>query len=445
MNNPNVPPKILLPLDHTRVGPMADKFYEFLKTRAVGQPRIFKWCVETLEAVLQGFYPERGPAASVLLVGPSGVGKTYIASLLAEFLFGEPEGFSRVDGQDLSLEHNVARLVGAPAGYIGYGDEPMITQRKLDLPAHRTITQWVLGEQSEQVRKDYVKFQKERAWLMRHLTELHGTSKPDVEKQKLAQTKLTAIEKRIQEIGIPEYDRTKYEYLSVLLIDEIEREDRSADNLWLRVLDEGKLPLASKQKNNENSFIDFRRTIIIATSNLGTDTITKTLQISSGRSAGYRFVNEKYTSEQLDWEIYRTCRNAVDKFFPTEFVNRFGDVIAARPHSKGNLLEILDIEIEKLRERLSSSGDLNFPVTLHVDQNVKEYLVDEVADHPEKGIRFLQQKLSARILRAISTLKSTDQLSADDILHVSLDPSSKKLLFQKEERGKLLEHIVVVE
>lgn len=446
MNNPNVPSKILLPLDHTRAGPMADKFYEFLETRAEGQPRIFKWCVETLESVLQGFYPERGPAASVLLVGPSGVGKTYVASLLAEFLFGDPEGFSRVDGQDLSLEHNVARLIGAPAGYVGYGDEPMITQQKLDLPAHRTITQWALGELSEQVRKGYVKLQKERAGLMRHLAELSDKPKPDVEKQKLAQTKLAALEKRIQEVGIPEYDRTKYEYISVLLIDEIEREDRAADNLWLRILDEGKLPLASKQKNGESNFIDFRRTIIIATSNLGTDAVTKMLQISSGRSTGYQFKNQIYTPKEIDWEIYRECRKAVDKFFPTEFVNRFGDVIAARPHSRENMLKILDIEIEKLRARLSDSGDLNFPVTLHIDRNVKEYLVDEVADHPEKGIRFLQQKLRARIFRAISTLKSTDQLHIGDILHVSLDPSSQeKLLFQKEEPDKLLEYIVAVE
>ncbi len=437
--------KILLPLDHARSGPIAAEFYEFLKTRAVGQPRIFKWCVETLEAVLQGFYPEKGPAASVLLVGPSGVGKTYIVRLLAEFLFGDPKGFTRVDGQDISLEHEVSRIKGAPPGYKGYDDPPMITQKKLDLPAHRAIVQVTLQELGEQVRKEYVKIQKERVGLMRHLAELSGMPKPDAQKQKDAQNKLEAIAKHLKEMGIPAYDRTKYDYISLLLLDEIERAHRDFHNLLFRVLDDGDLELEAKQENGENASLDFSRTIIVATSNLGSEEITKMLRSSSGRSTGYHFKNQIYTPEEMDWEIYRECREAVNKFFSTEFVNRFGDLVAARPHSKENMFEILDIEIEKLRERLLDAGDLNFPITLHIDRSVKEYLVDEVSDRPEKGIRFLQQKLNARILRAISTLKSTEQLHDGDTLHVSLDPSSKKLLFQKEEPVKLLEHIVVVE
>lgn len=445
MNNPNVSGKILLPLDHTRSGPMADKFYDFIKTRAVGQPRIFKWCAEMSEAILEGFYPEHGPAASVLLVGPSGVGKTYIVRLLAEFFFGDPKGFTRVDGQDMSLEHNVARLTGSPPGYVGYNDEPMITQQNLDLPAYHTIVQWTLQELGEKVQKEYIKIQKEQAGLMRHIEELSGARRPDAEKQKLAQEKLEALAKRVKEMGIPVYDRNKYEYISLLLLDEIERAHRDFHNLLFRILDEGELPLTSKQKNGKNDSLDFSRTIIVATSNLGSEEITKLLRNSSGRSYGYRFSGETYTPEELDMATYRTCRNAVDKFFSTEFVNRFGGVIAARPHSRENMFEILDIEIEKLRERLSESGDLNFPVTLHIDRSVKEYLIDEISDRPEKGIRFLQQKLNVRILRAISTLKSTGQLHTGDTLHVSLDPSSKKLLFQKEEPTKLLEHIVAVE
>lgn len=432
MNNPNTSGKILLPLDHTTSGPIAAQFYDFIKTRAVGQPRIFKWCAETVEAVLQGFYPERGPAASVLLVGPSGVGKTYIMKVLAEFLFGDPEGFMRVDGQDLSLEHNVARLIGAPAGYVGYGDEPMISQERLDKPAFLGAVRWFLHEAGEKVQKEYFRIQQEQTGLVRHLAELSRASKPDIEKQKAAQEKLDALAKRTKELGVPSYDRTKHHYISLLLLDEIERAHRNFHNLLFRLLDEGKLPLASKPKHGESNVLDFRRTIIVATSNLGSEEVTKFLKVSSGRSAGYHFKNEIYTPEQLDWKIYRDCREAVDTFFPTELVNRFGDVIAARPHSRANLFEILDIEINKLATRFSDEGDLDFSLTLRVDQAVKEYLVDEVIDRPEKGIRFLQQKLNTRIFRAISTLKSSEQLHEGDILHISLDHSSKKLVFHKE-------------
>lgn len=446
MDIEHTPQKILLPLDHTRTGPRATEFYDFIKSRAVGQPRIFKWCAETSEAILQGFYPENGPAASVLLVGPSGVGKTYIIKLLAEFFFGDPKGFVRIDGQDISLEHEVSRIKGAPPGYKGYGDEPMITQKKLDWPAHRAIVNLTLQGLSAGVRKDYHNLQKERVGLLRHLAGVSNVPKPDIQQQKLAQEKLEALAKRVKEMGIPVYDREKYEYISLMLLDEIERAHRDFHNLLFRVLDEGELPLESLKENGEKDSLDFHRTIIVATSNLGSDEITKMLQSASGRSTGYGFMKETYAPDELDMATYRTCRNAVDKFFSTEFVNRFGDVVAARPHSRENLLEILDIEIEKLSKRLSDISDLDFPLTLHIDRSVKEYLIDEVSDHLEKGIRFLQQKLSTRILRAISTLKSTDQLSADDILHVSLDPASKKkLFFQKEEHIKLPSKTIVVE
>lgn len=129
----------------------------------------------------------------------------------------------------------------------------------------------------------------------------------------------------------------------------------------------------------------------------------------------------------------------MDNFFPTELINRFGDVIAARPHSRESMLEILNIEMAKLSERLLDTGDINFPITLHVDQEVKEYLLDEVSAHPEKGVRFLQQKLNIRIIRALANLKATAQVKNGDVVHVSLDPlSKKKVVFQKEKVPVLL-------
>lgn len=274
--------KSLLPLDHTLSGPLSAEFYDFIKTHAAGQPRIFKWFAETIESIVQEFCPENGPAASVLLVGPSGVGKTYMVKLFAEFFFGDPKGFTRIDGQDMSLEHHVARLIGAPAGYVGYGDKPMITQKQLDRPAYLSAVRYALNQAGEKVQNEYFRLSKEKNGISEHLGNLGRMSKPDTEKQKVAQSKLDAIAKRLKEIGIPEYDRVKYSYISFLLLDEIERAHQSFHNILFRVLDEGELPLASKQTNEDHpEVLDFSRTVIIATSNLGSNEITKLLRTSS--------------------------------------------------------------------------------------------------------------------------------------------------------------------
>jgi len=453
MNDQNdviVSDKKLVLLDHTRTGPAAEDFYDFAKTRFVGEPRMAKWLAQTTEIISEGFYPEKGPIASVLFVGPSGVGKTFTAPILSEFLFGNPKGFTTIRGEEMRLEHNIACLTGAPPGYVGHGEPLRITQEKLDRPAFLSMVRHALREASEGVREEYYAIQEERSAIVEHIAGL-GVSKADDKERETARQELTAIIVRINKLGIPTYNRKKYVYPSVLLLDEIEKGHPTAyPNSLFQVLDDGTLSLTSNKQNGGSDILDFRKTIIIATSNLGEEELKKLFRSASGRSTGYRFTKETYTPEELDRAVYRVCRDAVDNFFSTPFLNRFGDIIVARPHTRENQLEILDIELNKLRSRLFDPAGFNFPIMLQVDEAVRQYLVDEIADKPEKGIRFLQQKLKKSFSEAIVNLKATEQVNQGDILHVSLDPTSqseqkKKLLFQKEDAAGRMKRLIVVE
>lgn len=438
-----VPEKNLIRLDHTRAGPTASEFYEFAQPRFIGQRRIRDALAQTVEAMAQGFYPKRGPIQSLLLVGPSGAGKTLAAELLAWFLFDDPEGFSRVDGTDMALKENVACLTGAPPGYVGYDDPPKITQRSLDEPAYRSYLRAALHEARSDVLKEYRKIKEAQEEILRYAGGL-GSSKADDKERTEAKNQLNALMARVEALGLPIYDRKKYIYPSVLLFDEIEKGCPTFHNLLYPWIDEGKLSVASKNQNMGSSFIDFRKSIIIATSNLGEEELKKFFGELSGRSFGYSFVSQTYTPEDVDMVIYRKCREAVDLFFPTPLVNRFGDIIAAHPHSNDELFVIMGIEIDKIRQQLFDPMGFNFPIGLRADDGVKRYLVNELHGHPERGIRFLQQKLKKRINNAIVNLKATKQVVAGDVLHISVDPfSEKNFIFQKENRSDNSKKIIL--
>ncbi len=436
-----VPENKLILLDHTRAGPMAERFYEFAKTRFVGQPRVVRWLAQMSESIFQGFYPARGPLGSVLLVGPSGAGKTLAAELLAWFLFGDPEGFSRIDGQEMALRENIARVIGASPGYVGYDDPPMITQKSLDEPAYLCILENALNNATEGVRREYHNIQEERRGLLAHITGL-GKTKSDQEELALAVQKIKSLNHRTKALGIPEYDRRKYTYISILLLDEIERAHSAFHNLLYRILDEGKLPIVSKNQNMGSGFIDFRRTIIIATSNLGEEELKNLFKSSSGRSLGYSFMRQTYTSDELDQATYRICNKAIESFFPMPLLNRFGDKIAARIHSREEHLQVLDIELNKIRDWLFDPEGCNFPIVIRVEDSVKAYLADEMSESLEKGVRFLQQKLKTHLVDRIISLKATGQVCAGDILIVSTDPISKEFVFHKEHNPTAAEKII---
>ena len=226
---------------------------ESLHRRVVGQEAAVTAVADAIRRSRAGLSDPNRPYGSFLFLGPTGVGKTELTKRLAEFLFDSTQSMVRVDMSEFMEKHSVARLIGAPPGYVGYEEGGYLTE---------------------------------------------------------------AIRRRPY---------------SVILLDEVEKAHGDVFNILLQVLDDGRLT------DGQGRTVDFRNTVIIMTSNLGSQLI----QEMSGRDgAGY----DAMKSVVLE---------AVNNHFRPEFINRIDDLVVFRPLEKEQLAEIAKIQLEYLRDRLA--------------------------------------------------------------------------------------------
>ena len=282
--------------------------------RVVGQDRAVEALAEAVRRARAGIMDENRPVGSFIFLGPTGVGKTELARALAEFLFDDEAALIRVDMSEYMEKHAVARLIGAPPGYVGYEEG---------------------GQLTEAVRR-----------------------KP----------------------------------YSVLLLDEIEKAHPETFNLLLQLLDEGRLT------DGHGRTIDFRNTVIIMTSNVGTAELART---EIGFNGGG--VQETDQSEQLLGELRRSFR--------PEFLNRVDEIIVFRALTKEQIGEIVEIQLRELEKRLEAQK-----IRLRLTDAAKNFLAERGYD-PVYGARPLK--------RAIQT-------------HI-MNPLSKKLLAGEYEAGETVE------
>src|SRR5271170_3323479 len=213
---------------------------ECLSERVVGQPNAMAQVVPYVEMFLAGLAPEGRPAGVFLLLGPTGTGKTRTVEALAEVLHGSQKNLLRVDCGEFQMEHEVAKLIGAPPGYLGHREtQPMLTQQKLN------------GVTTEKCN------------------------------------------------------------LSLVLFDEIEKAAPSMTRLLLGVLDKGVLRLG------DNSSVNFERTLIFLTSNLGARSMRKEIHPDFGFEA--MLPTER---GQIAKKLESIGASAVRRKFSPEFVNR---------------------------------------------------------------------------------------------------------------------------
>ncbi|MCX7836221.1 MAG: ATP-dependent Clp protease ATP-binding subunit [bacterium] len=296
-----------------------------LKAKIIGQDDAVEALSRAIKRARTGFKPTNRPIASFIFLGPSGVGKTELARVLAEYLFGDKQSLIRVDMSEYMEKFNVSRLIGAPPGYIGFDEGGQLTEK-----VHR---------------KPY----------------------------------------------------------SVVLLDEIEKAHPDVFNLLLQVLDAGELT------DGSGRVVDFRNTIIIMTSNLGTGEINKLIQ-------GYGF-NAK--QNRLDYrDMSNKMLQAVKKYFRPEFLNRIDELIVFRSLSMENIHQIARLQLSEMNERLSERR-----IQVEVDDDVIQYL-------SEKGY---SQEYGARNLR-----RTIDRLLEDTL--------SEELLYTgKTENVRVLVHMNALE
>ena len=268
---------------------------EDLKSHVIGQDDAVDKIAKAIRRNRVGLGTPNRPIGSFLFVGPTGVGKTELSKQLAIELFGSADSMIRFDMSEYMEKHSVAKLVGAPPGYVGYDEA---------------------GQLTEKVR------------------------------------------------------RNPY---SLILLDEVEKAHPDVMHMFLQVLDDGRLT------DGQGRTVSFKDAIIIMTSNAGTG--------KAEASVGFGAAREGRTNSVL---------GELGDFFSPEFMNRFDGIIEFKALSKENLLQIVDLMLDDVNQRLSSNN-----IHLDVTDKVKEKLVDLGYD-PKMGARPLRRTIQDYIEDAIT-------------------------------------------
>ncbi|HTM90756.1 MAG TPA: ATP-dependent chaperone ClpB [Terriglobales bacterium] len=299
---------------------------ERLRGRVVGQDAALERVSNAIRRSRAGLSDPRRPIGSFIFLGPTGVGKTELARALAEFLFDDEHALVRIDMSEYMERHAVARLIGAPPGYVGYEEG---------------------GQLTEQVR------------------------------------------------------RRPY---SVILFDEIEKAHPEVFNILLQIMDDGRLT------DGQGRTVDFRNTVIIMTSNIGSE---------------YLSAEALRTPEDFE-NARRQVMNALQGHFRPEFLNRVDDVIIFNPLGKEQLSKIIELRLEDLRRLLAERK-----ISLELTDAAKEMLFSEGYD-PAYGARPLKRAIQ-RMIQDPLALKILDGevLHGD---HVVVDAREHKMTFNVSRR-----------
>ncbi|MGD1088678.1 MAG: ATP-dependent chaperone ClpB [Verrucomicrobiota bacterium] len=303
------------------------KMEDRLQQRVIGQKAAIEAVSNAVRRARSGLQDPNRPIGSFIFLGPTGVGKTETARALAEFLFDDENAMIRIDMSEYMEKHTVARLIGAPPGYVGYDEG---------------------GQLSEAVR------------------------------------------------------RRPY---SVILFDEIEKAHPDVFNVLLQVLDDGRLT------DGQGRMVDFKNTIIIMTSNLGSHIIQE--YFLDGRTAieARQAMEDKIMTE-------------LKKHFRPEFLNRVDDVIIFQSLDEDELSHIVDIQLQKLEKRLAQQN-----LTLDTDAAAKKLLAKEGYD-PQFGARPLKRAIQEHLLNPLATKLLEGEFKPGDKIKVSAKDDG--LVFQRK-------------
>jgi len=350
---------------------------QFFHEQMISQDRAINHLVRKLMYAnsLQGrLRNHRKPAGSFIYLGPTGVGKTRLVEVFARLLFGSYEAMVKIDCSELQERHEISRLIGSPPGYVGYNNEPWLSQRRIDswgyFAEHKDsepIDQLQeLYEKMEALEKEIKEFEQKNG--IKHGTKEKKDEKPPPELIELL-AKLDSLRKIYDSIVKKQKKYRPGAYPAIILFDEIEKASGSLFNLLLQVHDKGMLTLNGSTAEGNNQ-VFFHNTLIFYTSNIAQSQIQKIL-----RNSGIGYV-PTFSSDNSERQIYKTALTQLEKFFSPEFLGRIGkeNIIVFSPLARSDIREGLErIIIPNFISRLSVS----FPISLTVTEGAREFLVDE--------------------------------------------------------------------
>ena len=298
---------------------------EALHERVVGQDEAIKIVSDAIRRARAGLSDPRRPYGSFLFLGPTGVGKTELTKALAAFLFDTTDAMIRIDMSEFMEKHSVARLIGAPPGYVGYEEGGYLTE------AVR--------------RKPY----------------------------------------------------------SVILLDEVEKAHPDVFNILLQVLDDGRLT------DGHGRTVDFRNTVVVMTSNLGSQLI------------------QEMAGEEHYQEMKQAVMNIVGQHFRPEFINRIDDVVVFHPLTAAQIRAITKIQIGDLRRRLQER---------RMDLEVSDAVLDKLGEagfDPVYGARPLRRAIQNRLENPLAQAILSGRFAEGDTVEVALE--GEEIAFSKGARS----------
>ena len=289
---------------------------ENLRKRVIGQDEGLIAVANAVRRARAGLQDPNRPVGSFIFLGPTGVGKTETARALAEFLFDDERAMIRLDMSEYMEKHAVARMIGAPPGYVGYEEG---------------------GQLTEAVR------------------------------------------------------RRPY---SVVLFDEIEKAHSDVFNVLLQILDDGRLT------DSKGRVVDFKNTVLIMTSNLGSREI---------QSVGD---NEQQRKEA----VVQVLRD----YFKPEFLNRIDDIVVFQQLDREHIAQIIDVQLERLRRTLEERG-----IEIRLDESAKELLVKEGYD-PTYGARPLKRAIQSLIQNPLAVKLLNGEISSGQSVKITAENDALK-------------------
>ena len=312
-----IPVSKLLESEKQKLLHLADELHK----RVIGQDEAVEAVSEAVLRARAGLSDPNRPLGSFIFLGPTGVGKTELARALAAFLFDDEHALIRIDMSEYQEKHTVARLIGAPPGYVGYEEG---------------------GQLTEAVRR-----------------------RP----------------------------------FSVVLFDEIEKAAPDVFNVFLQILDDGRLT------DGQGRTVDFRNTILIMTSNIG-----------SHRILGFR------ESSETDYALMRaTVLDELRQQFRPEFLNRVDEVVVFRALSEDQLGQIVEIQLGRLRQRLEDRH-----ITLELTPSARRHLVKTGYD-PVYGARPLKRAIQRELETPLARKILAGELNGGERVVVDYDDTSGEL------------------
>ncbi len=319
-----------------------------LHKRVIGQSEAVVSVSNAVRRSRAGLSDPNRPNGSFLFLGPTGVGKTELCKALAEFLFDSEEAMVRIDMSEFMEKHSVARLVGAPPGYVGYEEGGYLT---------------------EAVR------------------------------------------------------RRPY---SVLLLDEVEKAHPDVFNILLQVLDDGRLT------DGQGRTVDFRNTVIVMTSNLGSDRIQGLVEdhsfdtIDFDVNKGDAELDDSTANENRYQAMKDAVMEVVSGHFRPEFINRIDEVVVFHPLAKSQIRGIADIQLAMLRKRLAERD-----LSLEISDPMMDMICDAGFD-PVYGARPLKRAIQQLLENPLAQQVLGGDFIPGDTILVNLD--GDRVVFSTEKR-----------